>query len=347
MKAARKLTSMGADVRQIAKLLQAKAPPGHKLAYINDEEAALLKRRGGSGRITEAGIPSYELDDNLAITGASPEIAPTPVTPSALPSETVASTPVAPVSADTTPTADFTPSAPVDTGVTSPYAGTQTQSFLGTGQTAKPVSPQTSTINIPETPGQYDIATQPTTPPEQPSFTDKLLTSLSKPQSLAALGIGGTEALLGANAVRKARADAQQAQQQLQAMAAPYQTQGQQLQQLAIQGQLTPANQQTLQAAQAQLAQGAEARGGVGVAQAATQIANLQAQLLQNQLNTGIQIQAIGDKIAQGAVQTGIQQDQYINNLTNSYAMNVARLAAGAAGIPGQQPVYTTTPTAP
>jgi len=342
MKAARKLTSMGADVRQIAKLLQAKAPPGHKLAYINDEEAALLKRRGGSGRITEAGIPSYELDDNLAITGASP--ATQPETPSAPVQQEVSATPVAPVQA-TTPT-DVAPTAPADTNVASPYAGTEAQSFLGTGQTAKPVAPQTSTAAIPETLGQYDIATQPTTPPEQPSFTDKLLQSLGQPKSLAALGIGGTEALLGANAVRKARADAQQAQQQLQAMAAPYQTQGQQLQQLAIQGQLTPANQQTLQAAQAQLAQGAEARGGVGVAQAATQIANLQAQLLQNQLNTGIQIQAIGDKIAQGAVQTGIQQDQYINNLTNSYAMNVARLAAGAAGIPGQQPVYTTTPTA-
>jgi len=343
MKATRKLTSMGADVRQIAKLLQAKAPPGHKLAYINNEEAALLKRRGGSGRITETGIPSYELDDDLAISGASP--ATQPETPSAPVQQEVSATPVAPVQA-TTPT-DVAPTVPADTNVASPYAGTEAQSFLGTGQTTKPVAPQTNTAAIPETPGQYDIATQPTTPPEQPSFTDKLLTSLSKPQSLAALGIGGTEALLGANAVRKARADAQQAQQQLQAMAAPYQTQGQQLQQLAIQGQLTPANQQTLQAAQAQLAQGAQARGGVGVAQAATQIANLQAQLLQNQLNTGIQIQAIGDKIAQGAVQTGIQQDQYINNLTNSYAMNVARLAAGAAGIPGQQPVYTTTLTAP
>ena len=32
MKAVRKLTNMGTDVRQIAKLLQKKAPPGHKLS---------------------------------------------------------------------------------------------------------------------------------------------------------------------------------------------------------------------------------------------------------------------------------------------------------------------------
>ena len=70
MSAIRKLTGMGGDVRQIAKLLQAKAPPGHKLAFINEEEAALLKRRGGSGRITPEGLPSYELDDNLQISGA-------------------------------------------------------------------------------------------------------------------------------------------------------------------------------------------------------------------------------------------------------------------------------------
>jgi len=39
----KKLTGMGGDVRKIAALLQKKAPPGHKLAYINDEEAALAQ----------------------------------------------------------------------------------------------------------------------------------------------------------------------------------------------------------------------------------------------------------------------------------------------------------------
>ena len=48
--AVRKLTGVGGDVRQIARLLQKKAPPGHMLAYINQEEADLLKARGGSGK---------------------------------------------------------------------------------------------------------------------------------------------------------------------------------------------------------------------------------------------------------------------------------------------------------
>jgi len=350
--AVRNLTKMGTDVRQIAKLLQAKAPPGHKLAFINEEEAALLKRRGGSGRITPEGIPSYELDDSLQISGASPATEPAPV---AQPSETQLnlSSPessnagsTAGLSNVSAPSADV---APINQGQGGSFAGTglastpqlssvdQGLANLGAAQ----ATPGESSYTPPTGANAYtEIPNQPTAPK---SFTDSLLEGLKQPKTLASLGIGGTQALLGANAVRKAQNEAAQSKQQLQAMAAPYQQQGQQLQQLANQGQLTPANQQTLQAARAQLAQGAEARGGVGAAQAATQIANLTQSLLANQMNMGIQLQGVGDKIAQGAIQTGIQADQYINQLTSSYAQNIARTVAGAAGLPQQQPTVTVT----
>ena len=59
--AVRQITSVGGDIRKIARLLQKKAPPGHMLAYINQEEADLLKERGGSGEPHEnTGIPSFE-----------------------------------------------------------------------------------------------------------------------------------------------------------------------------------------------------------------------------------------------------------------------------------------------
>ena len=59
----KKLTRVGADVRQIARLLQAKAPEGHMLAYITPEEAELLKSQGGSGKPhADTGIPSFEYD---------------------------------------------------------------------------------------------------------------------------------------------------------------------------------------------------------------------------------------------------------------------------------------------
>ena len=353
MSSIKKLTGMGGDIRQIAKLLQAKAPPGHKLAFISEEEAALLKSRGGSGRITPEGIPSYELDDSLQISGASPATefapAPTPVETqpqvTALPSEQVSAAQPQTLGnpgyvAGSDKTVDFGGDTPLPTVSGTPTAGYNTAL---TDTSLYPASGQGAGQATQLTPGQPAISVEEPTIPQKPSFLDKTLDYLGQPKTLAALGIGGTQALLGANAVRKAQNEAAQAKQQLQAMAAPYQQQGQQLQQLAQQGQLTPANQQTLQAARAQLAQGAEARGGVGNQQVANQIATLTQSLLTNQMNMGIQLQGVGDKIAQGAIQTGIQADQYINNLTSQYAQNIARTVAGAAGLPQQQPTVTVT----
>ena len=335
MSAIRKLTGMGGDVRQIAKLLQAKAPPGHKLAFINEEEAELLKRRGGSGRITPEGIPSYELDDNLQISGASPATETPTAAPVSMPD--IQATTLSPasntgdISAPSSLSTNYS-IAPQAAGV--PSTAPITSGFPPSADYS--LTPAGTTF----TPGGQPIAATPTAP--EKSFGQKTLDYLGQPKTLAALGIGGTQAILGANAVKKSQNEAAQAKQQLQSMAAPYQQQGQQLQQLANQGQLTPANQQTLQAARAQLSQGAEARGGVGAAQAANQIANLTQSLLANQMNMGIQLQGVGDKIAQGAIQTGIQADQYINQLTSSYAQNIARTVAGATGLPGQNTTTTT-----
>ena len=143
---------------------------------------------------------------------------------------------------------------------------------------------------------------------------------------------GGLQALLAANQMRQARAQGQQTKQELMAQAAPYQQQGQQLTAQANAGTLTPANQQALQAAQAQMAQQVQARGGVGAAQMQTQIAQLTNNLLQQQMNMGLQLQQIGDKIAQGAISAGAQADQYVNQLTASYAQNIARTVYGTPG---------------
>jgi hypothetical protein len=350
MKAVKSLTNMGTDVRKIAKLLQAKAPAGHKLAYINDEEAALLKARGGSGRITESGIPSYEetyYSDPTSLQGQQP-VAET--TPTSIP----AGSEIAPPSE-----ASYTPP-PVDINIPTgdagiPSGGVNQPNFTQSENVSAP-QPATPKLTTGLTPSELDLSQlgaatappgersyTPATTPTEPSFTESLLKQLKQPSTLASLGIGGAQALLGASSVRKAQAEAQAAKQQLQALASPYQQQGQQLQAAAQRGELTPANQQVLQAAQAQLAQGAASRGGVGVQQASNQMAMLTQNLLANQMNMGIQLQGVGDKIAQGAIQTGIQADQYINNLTSQYAQNIARTVAGAAGLPQQQPTVTVT----
>ena len=50
------------SLKQAAKLLNKHAPKGESLAYINPEEANILKARGSSGILTVAGVPSYFLD---------------------------------------------------------------------------------------------------------------------------------------------------------------------------------------------------------------------------------------------------------------------------------------------
>ena len=54
-----------ASLKQAAKLLNQHAPDGESLAYINPEEARVLKARGGSGIMTLAGVPSYGLWDTI------------------------------------------------------------------------------------------------------------------------------------------------------------------------------------------------------------------------------------------------------------------------------------------
>ena len=47
------------SLKQAAKLLNKHAPDGESLAYINPEEAKVLRSRGGTGIQTLAGVPSY------------------------------------------------------------------------------------------------------------------------------------------------------------------------------------------------------------------------------------------------------------------------------------------------
>ena len=414
--ALKNLTRVGADVRQIARLLQAKAPPGHKLAYISEEEAQLLKDRGGSGRITESGIPSYEEIpsvggentlgfDQPVQTQASygGDITSAPVSGDVGGGIRAAAAPVgggydfgaySPTSADTlTPqltrgglqgiTPDIiAPSlaAPggvspydVTTGraaselaapepdVTKPKTGMSDATLARLGisglqalvggsqiraaqQQAQQAAKQTQALAAPGGVSPYDVTTgraaSELAAPE-PDVT-KPKTGMSD-ATLARLGISGLQALVGGSQIRAAQQQAQQAAKQTQALAAPYQAQGQQLLAQAQRGELTPANQQIIQAERARAAQGVQQRGGVGVMQAEAQIQAMTNNLLQNQMNFGLQLQTIGDKIAQGAIQAGVQADQYVNSLTSNYAMNIARTLAG--GLPGGT-TATATPQA-
>ena len=310
--AVRKLTSVGGDVRQIARLLQKKAPPGHMLAYINQEEADLLKARGGSGEPhADTGIPSFDDYDLPATTGET-EMGP-PASAANPPAPQESAGQIAPVG-----------EAPAN--VASEYNQMFEAPTSGRAEATAPTA----------TPGTPPPATPALTPQLQPKGDSDLLGKLKSTtglgeESLKKLGIGGLQALIGGYQANQARQYGQQSKEELSSMAAPYRQQGSDIIAKAQRGELTPVGQQQLQAVQAQAAQGAEKRGGVGAQQSMAQVEAFRQQLLQQQYDYGLKLSGIADNIMTGAIKTGMQADQYVNTLTSNYFTNIARTLYGTA----------------
>jgi len=162
-------------------------------------------------------------------------------------------------------------------------------------------------------------------------------TGLSE-QALTRLGLAGLGTLQGVMASRRASEQGREARSETEALARPYQQRGRELTQQAQEGQLTAQGQQQLQALRARLAQGAEARGGVGAAQTAAQVEAFRQNLLQNQFDYGQKISNIGDQLMLGAIRTGLEADRYAANLSNTYFTNMASIAAG---MPPSMPIQT------
>jgi hypothetical protein len=151
-----------------------------------------------------------------------------------------------------------------------------------------------------------------------------------KEDTLSRIGLAGLQVGLGARQARLAREEARKAKEEQQRLAAPYQTKGAELQRQAQAGELTPAGRQSLQTVQAQAAQAASARGGVGAQQTAARVEAIRGQLLQQQYDYGLKLSGIGDQILLGSIRTGLEADRYVNQLSNTYFTNVARTLAGS-----------------
>jgi len=343
----KKMTRMGADVRQIARLLQEKAPEGHMLAYITPEEAKLLKSQGGSGKEhADTGIPSFEVDDYSFST----------------PMESYAATHQMPAESDVSaPASNTSQPAAFDASSTlpgaEPYmqgsglslrpsgdysAGTPLSSgggYYGARPGAELGSLSRPDINVlsgytPSIAGAYDPTGKTqvsfdTTPEKGVMVTLVEKTGLSK-ETLSRLGLAGGLGVYGAYQSKKAQDEARKSKEEQQKLAAPYRQQGAELQRQAQAGELTPVGQQQLQAVQAQAAQQASGRGGaVSAAQTQAQIENFRNQLLQQQYDYGLKLSGIGDNIALGAIKTGLEADRYVQNLSNSFYTNMANIAGG------------------
>lgn len=362
--AIRQMTGVGGDVRKIARLLQKKAPPGHMLAYINQEEADLLKARGGSGEPHEdTGVPSFADTWDYSESLPTSATAPLDLTSTQAPAyQTIgeqlhlADQYAQYRSAPSVATPSAAPAA-VDVPMTDASSGYYRPYY------ADPVAPSASYGDFAVAPAGSRYIDQTLSDRYLPSAVgapapsavaateDKdLLGKVGdwwgtlSPDTKARLGIGGVQAVLGAYQSQQAAEQGRKAKEEIQRLAQPYQQQGKELVAKAQRGELSPAAQQQLQAVQAQAAQGAQARGGVGAQQAQAQVEAFRQQLLQSQYDYGLKVSGIGDQIAMGAIKTGLEADRYVNQLTSNYFTNIARAAYGQAPqVPGQQPGSTTT----
>ena len=339
------MESLKMDLPGLAELIRSKGRgKDTMLAHITPKEAALLKRRGGSGIVNpDTGLPEYE--DSGSYDYSAPA-------------------PVSPVSDIIQPGGGTTevgyPGAPADQGgqygggqyqnaTNQNFANTQAAEDLAAGQYAGPVPvgqalPTGGTAYAPTTLtpiqlGQAAVGQQvegyPGPKAEAAPQTKDISTQLKEaltPGNLARLGLVGGLGLFGASQARKAGTQTQAATQEQKAIAQPYTEQGQQLVGAAQRGELTPASQQVLAAYKAQQAQGVATRGGVGQQQADAATAALYNSLLDNQYKYGLQVMQIGDNIALGAIRSGLQLDQQLQATTNNFYSQLASIAAGGSG---------------
>jgi len=338
------MKSLKADLPALAELIRSQGRGRDTvLAHITPQEAALLKKRGGSGTMNPAtGLPEFQEDYSYDIGFGEGVCNP-------------------PVEAADIQGAEFTPQQVQDFGYTTPMdfytgdvggggfepaPGMAQDIFQVPDQGYKPFS-QLDVGGVYPGGGQAPQATtgverstidiQPTrSAMERFGITEKDIPRLG----LGALLTGGLTAANLAR-TRQAQAQAEQSREELARIGRPYQETGRQLQGAAARGELSPVNQQILQAARAQLAQGVATRGGVGAAQMQNQLTDLTNRLLQNQFDLGLRVSNIGDQYIQGAIRTGLQADQAIGAANQQFYLQLASLAAPF--ILGQAPVYQVT----
>ncbi|UOF81591.1 hypothetical protein [Bacteriophage sp.] len=342
------MESLSIDLPALAQIIRAKGRGRDTvLAHITPKEAALLKKRGGSGTINpDTGLPQF--DDFVGDISAPQDVAPvSPVYDISQPGGALTQVAGGQGQQYTAGGAGYAPTADIPAPTDQTYINAQNYNPIVSRELSGPIPqgqaiPQgTGTVYAPttltpiqlgqaavgESPYPQPAPSAPTTPTQAKTDQEKVLGM--SPDTLARLGLATGLGLYGTTQARKAAGQVQAATGEQKALATPYQSQGQELVRAAQAGELTPSSMQSYKAAQAQLAQQVSGRGGVGAEQAATQLEALRQNLLQNQYNYGLQVSQIGDNIALGAIRTGMQLDQNLNAASNQFYTSLASIAAG------------------
>jgi len=311
-------TDMMADMTlpALAQLLQKKGRGKDTiLAHITPNEARRLKRDGGSGSINpNTGLPEFEEEGDFPVYDST--------------GQDMAPAEVANANPEYYPGGEL-PAADQQTQSTPNYNVPQDQTPEQTAAQYPQLYPgglAQQTTYFPE--GESAAGPKTSVPTALEGMSDKTKDMLLK----GALGLG--TGLAGAYTGRKSAQQAQAAKNELAAIGAPYQQKGKELQDAALRGELTPAGQKQVQAARAQLAQGVEKRGGVGAAQAATQLAGFKQQLLDTQYNYGLKVAQIGDSYAANAIRLGLTQDKELASMMGGFTSAAGAFLGGQPNVP-------------
>ena len=317
------------DLKTLAQLLKSRGKGRDTvLAHITPEEAQLLKDEGGSGTINEeTGLPQFEDSAPAPDTASTPDIAEESLVPAQAynlsgegPSPYLQEGNLPGEGASFLNMSGTTP------------GGQNISQMLGAGDSSIKTP---SVVTLPQ--DQQDIGAQiaqqagATKADEQPPKP-----GLTQEQKLK-LGLGGGSALLTGLLGKRAMSQTKAAADQQKALGAPLVAQGQEMMSKAQQGQLGDAQQQQYQAAQAQLASAQAKSGGVGAAQAATQLAAFRNQLLSAQLKAGQDLYSQGNVYVQNAIKMGLTGDQQLAQMLQGMTGSITSMFGGQPTRPTTQ----------
>ena len=308
------------------------------LAHITPREAAMLKRRGGSGTINpQTGLLEFEnyadpynYDESGGSTESyfdQPNYQPDYQPDVRFPEMTQA---------------DYTASTNYQPGGISLGGGAEPSQEFDYYSGSAATLPSYS---YPDQPPQSDFGNAPATDlntpylsgeAERPGMIRRALESLgiTPREAIQGLGIAGT-GLGGILTQQRAGKQARQLEQQLAPGARETLARGQQLTAQAERGELTPASQRRMDILRAQAAQRAARTGGVGAAQTAIQLESARQTELQRQATYGQSLQQIGDQSLRRALELSLKADQDGAETAQKYFAALGQMVGGTRGLIG------------
>lgn len=306
------------------------------LAHITPREAAMLKRRGGSGTVNPAtGLPEfqeyadpYNYDEFAGSTESyfsQPEVR--------LPEMDYSSL------ADSQPEDvrtggfggyQFEPSQEYD------YYSGRPADLPGLQERFQPSAFEAERGMAPELYAPYAEGRPEVPEAERPGMVRRALESLgiSPREAIQGLGLAGT-GLGGILTQQRAARQARQLEQQLAPGARETLARGQQLTAQAERGELTPASQRRMDILRAQAAQRAARTGGVGAAQTAIQLEAARQTELQRQATYGQSLQQVGDQALRRALELSLKADQEGAETAQKYFAALGQMVGGTRGLIG------------